>query len=273
MKNSVATFRQSKGNTKLAMLTAYDYSIAKIADESGINGILVGDSLGMVMLGYPDTLSVTMEDMIHHCKAVSRAANNALLVCDMPFMSYQISVTEAVRNAGRLICEGCAQAIKLEGGQEYAAEIAAITRASIPVMGHLGLLPQSVQAMGGYKVQGKTKAAAKKLLEDAKAVEDAGAFSLVLEGIPSQLARKITEKVSIPVIGIGAGADCDGQILVWQDMAGLNRGKLAKFVRKFANVGDDLEKAFKDYDHAVKTGAFPGKEHSYNMDEKELEGL
>jgi len=232
MKNTVVTFREAKlKNEKLTMLTAYDYSTSQAVDNSGINGILVGDSLGMVMLGYEDTLSVTMEDMIHHTKAVARGAKNSLVVADMPFMSYQTSVYDAVVNAGRLIKEGRAQAVKLEGGVEVAEHIDAIVKASIPVMGHIGLTPQSVNAFGGFKVQGKSEEAAKKLIEDALAVEKSGAFALVMEGVPSKLAAMVTEKLSIPTIGIGAGDKCDGQILVYQDMLGMFSDFTPKFVK------------------------------------------
>ena len=219
MKNTVFTFREQKAKgEKISMLTAYDYSTAKLMDEAGINGILVGDSLGMVVLGYEDTLPVTMEDMIHHTAAVCRGAKNTLVVGDMPFMSYQVSVEEAVYNAGRLMKEGRCQAVKLEGAASVCPQIRAITNASIPVMAHIGLTPQSINALGGFKVQGKSEEAAKKLLEDAKAVEEAGAFAVVLECVPAKLAELISKSISIPTIGIGAGAGCDGQILVYQDM-------------------------------------------------------
>ena len=222
MKNTVATFRKAKADgKKLSMLTAYDYSMASLIDDAGINGILVGDSLGNVILGYEDTLSVTMEDMIHHGAAVARGAKNALVVIDMPFMSYQTSVYEAVTNAGRLMKEGRGNAVKLEGGVEVVPQIQAIVQTGIPVMAHLGLTPQSVNAFGGFKVQGKDETAAQRILDAAKAVEEAGAFAVVLECVPSALAQKITESISIPTIGIGAGAGCDGQILVYQDMLGM----------------------------------------------------
>ena len=238
MKNTVSTFREQKAKgEKISMLTAYDYSTAKLMDEAGINGILVGDSLGMVMLGYEDTLPVTMEDMIHHTAAVCRGAKNTLVVGDMPFMSYQVSVEEAVYNAGRLMKEGRCQAVKLEGGASVCPQIRAITNASIPVMAHIGLTPQSINAFGGFKVQGKSEEAAKKLLEDAKAVEEAGAFAVVLECVPAKLAELISKSISIPTIGIGAGAGCDGQILVYQDMLGLFSDFTPKFVKKYANVG------------------------------------
>lgn len=274
MKNTVVTFREAKLNKeKLTMLTAYDYSTAQAVDNSGINGILVGDSLGMVMLGYEDTLSVTMEDMIHHTKAVARGAKNSLVVADMPFMSYQTSVYDAVFNAGRLIKEGRAQAVKLEGGVEVADHIEAIVKASIPVMGHIGLTPQSVNAFGGFKVQGKSEEAAKKLIEDALAVERAGAFAVVMEGVPSKLAAIVTEKLSIPTIGIGAGDKCDGQILVYQDMLGMFNDFTPKFVKKYENLGDRMRNAFATYIEEVKNGSFPSEEHGFKIDEEVIEKL
>lgn len=274
MKNTVVTFREAKvKNEKLTMLTAYDYSTAQAVDNSGINGILVGDSLGMVMLGYEDTLSVTMEDMIHHTKAVARGAKNSLVVADMPFMSYQTSVYDAVVNAGRLIKEGRAQSVKLEGGVEVADHIEAIVKASIPVMGHIGLTPQSVNAFGGFKVQGKSEEAAKKLIEDALAVEKAGAFAIVMEGVPSKLAAMVTEKLSIPTIGIGAGDKCDGQILVYQDMLGMFSDFTPKFVKKYENLGDRMRNAFSTYIDEVKNGSFPSEEHGFKIDEEVIEKL
>lgn len=274
MKNTVVTFREAKLNKeKLTMLTAYDYSTAQAVDNSGINGILVGDSLGMVMLGYEDTLSVTMEDMIHHTKAVARGAKNSLVVADMPFMSYQTSVYDAVFNAGRLIKEGRAQAVKLEGGVEVADNIEVIVKASIPVMGHIGLTPQSVNAFGGFKVQGKSEEAAKKLIEDALAVERAGAFAVVMEGVPSKLAAIVTEKLSIPTIGIGAGDKCDGQILVYQDMLGMFNDFTPKFVKKYENLGDRMRNAFATYIEEVKNGSFPSEEHGFKIDEEVIEKL
>ncbi|MCC3866825.1 3-methyl-2-oxobutanoate hydroxymethyltransferase [Terrisporobacter mayombei] len=274
MKNTVVTFREAKlKNEKVTMLTAYDYSTAQAVDNSGINGILIGDSLGMVMLGYEDTLSVTMEDMIHHTKAVARGAKNSLVVADMPFMSYQTSVYDAVVNAGRLIKEGRAQAVKLEGGVEVADHIEAIVKASIPVMGHIGLTPQSVNAFGGFKVQGKSAEAAKKLIEDALAVEKAGAFAVVMEGVPSKLAAMVTEKLSIPTIGIGAGDKCDGQILVYQDMLGMFSDFTPKFVKKYENLGDRMRNAFASYIDEVKNGSFPSEEHGFKIDEDVIEKL
>lgn len=274
MKNTVLTFKQAKENgEKLTMLTAYDYSTAKLIDESGINSILVGDSLGNVILGYEDTISVTMEDMIHHSSAVARGAKNALVICDMPFMSYQTSVYDAVVNAGRLMKEGRAGAVKLEGGIEVCPQIKAIVDAGIPVCAHLGLTPQSINAFGGFKVQGKTAAAAKKLLEDAKAVEEAGAFAVVLECVPSALAELVTKKVSIPTIGIGAGNVCDGQVLVYQDMLGMFSDFTPKFVKRFADIGSVMKEAFKAYDAEVKAGSFPSSEHTYAIDDEVIEKL
>ncbi len=274
MKNTVLTFKKAKEEgTKISMLTAYDYSTASLIDQAGINGILVGDSLGNVMLGYEDTVSVTMEDMIHHGAAVARGAKNAMVVIDMPFMSYQTSVYDAVVNAGRLMKEGRANAVKLEGGVEVKEQIKAIVAAGIPVMAHIGLTPQSINAFGGHRVQGKTEAAAKKLLEDAKAVEEAGAFSVVIEGVPAALAKIVTEKLSIPTIGIGAGKDCDGQILVYQDMLGMYSDFTPKFVKKFANIGDVMKEAFKSYIEEVNAGTFPAKEHCYTIDEDIIEKL
>lgn len=274
MKNTVVTFREAKQKgEKLTMLTAYDYSTAKLMDEAGVNSILVGDSLGNVMLGYEDTLSVTMEDMIHHGAAVARGAKNALVVIDMPFMSYQTSVYDAVVNAGRLMKEGRANAVKLEGGKEICPQIQAIVEAGIPVVAHLGLTPQSINAFGGFKVQGKSEAAAKKLLEDARAVEEAGAFAVVLEAVPSRLAELVTKEVRIPTIGIGAGNVCDGQVLVYQDMLGMFSDFTPKFVKKFANVGEVMTAAFKTYCEEVQSGAFPGKENEYTISDDILEKL
>lgn len=274
MKNTAVTFRQAKEkNEKLTMLTAYDYSTAKIIDEAEINGILVGDSLGMVCLGYEDTLSVTMEDMIHHTKAVSRGVKNTLVVADMPFMSYQTSVYDAVVNAGRLIKEGRAHVVKLEGGVEVCDKIEAIVKASIPVMAHIGLTPQSVNTFGGFKVQGKDEEAAKKLIEAALAVEKAGAFAVVLECVPAKLAEIITKKLSIPTIGIGAGCNCDGQILVYQDMLGMYSDFTPKFVKKYENLSEKMNIAFKRYIEEVKDGVFPSEEHSFKINDKVIEKL
>ena len=274
MKNTVVTFRQmeEKGE-KISMLTAYDYSTAKLMDEAGVNSILVGDSLGNVILGYEDTISVTMEDMIHHGAAVARGAKNALVIIDMPFMSYQTSVYDAVVNAGRLMKEGRAGAVKLEGGAEVVPQIRAITAAGIPVCAHLGLTPQSINAFGGFKVQGKTEAAAKKLLADAEAVQEAGAFAVVLEGIPRKLADLITEKLVIPTIGIGAGNGCDGQVLVYQDMLGMFSDFTPKFVKCYAKLGEVMKDAFARYREEIQSGAFPAEEHEYKMDDDIIEKL
>lgn len=274
MKNTAATFAAAKAKgEKLSMLTAYDYSTAKLEDESGINGILVGDSLGNVVLGYEDTVSVTMEDMIHHGAAVARGAKNALVVVDMPFMSYEVTVEEAVRNAGRLMKEGRAGAVKLEGGVRVAEQIRAIVKAGIPVMGHIGLTPQSINVFGGFKVQGKSEEAARALLADAKAVEEAGAFAVVIEAVPAALAQMITDTVSIPTIGIGAGAGCDGQILVYQDMLGMFSDFTPKFVKRYANVGEIMREAFANYAAEVASGAFPTEEHTYKIKDDVLEKL
>lgn len=274
MKNTVLTFAQAKKEgTKISMLTAYDYSTAKLINDAGINSILVGDSLGNVMLGYVDTVSVTMEDMIHHTAAVSRGAKNALVVADMPFMSYQTSVYDAVVNAGRLMKEGRANAVKLEGGKEVCPQIKAIVDAGIPVCAHIGLTPQSINALGGNRVQGKTAEAAEKLLADAFAVQEAGAFAVVIEAVPEKLARLITEKLDIVTIGIGAGNGCDGQVLVYQDMLGMFSDFTPKFVKRYANIGEMMTAAFKHYDEEVKSTAFPSEEHTYKIDEEIIEKL
>lgn len=274
MKNTAITFRDAKAKgEKITMLTAYDYSMAKIIDSSGINGILVGDSVGMVCLGYEDTISVTMEDMIHHTKAVARGTENALVVADMPFMSYQTSVYDAVFNAGRLMKEGRTQCVKLEGGVDMCDRIEAITKASIPVMAHIGLTPQSVNSLGGFKVQGKSEKAAKELVEAAKAVEKAGAFSVVLECVPAKLSEIISNEISIPTIGIGAGAGCDGQILVYQDMLGMFSDFTPKFVKKYADLGATMTEAFKAYIEDVSKGVFPALEHGFKISEEVISKL
>ena len=274
MKNTVTTFQQMKEKgEKISMLTAYDYSTAKLVDEAGVNSILVGDSLGNVMLGYEDTIAVTVEDMIHHGKAVAKGAKNALVVVDMPFLSYQTSVYDAVVNAGRIMKETHCGAVKLEGGAVVCPQIKAIVDASIPVCAHLGLTPQSINAFGGFKVQGKTVEAAQKLIDDAKAVEEAGAFAVVLECVPEKKKKLVSESVSIPTIGIGAGNGCDGQVLVYADMLAMFSDFCPKFVRKFANVGEIMSQAFKDYDAAVKDGSFPSEEHTYKIDEEVIEKL
>ena len=274
MKNTVTTFQQSKEQgKKISMLTAYDYSTAKLMDESGINAILVGDSLGNVILGYEDTISVTVEDMIHHGRAVARGAKNAMVVIDMPFMSYQTSVYDAVVNAGRLMKEGRANAVKLEGGTEVCEQIKAITNAGIPVMAHLGLTPQAINALGGYRVQGKSADDAQRLLDDAKAVERAGAFAVVLECVPAKLAELISKALTIPTIGIGAGAGCDGQVLVYQDMLGMYSDFTPKFVKKYADLGSIMKEAFKNYIDDLDNGSFPQQEHTYKIDDDIIEKL
>ena len=274
MKKTVLTFAKAKENgEKLTMLTAYDYSTAKLIDGAGIDAILVGDSLGNVMLGYEDTLSVTVDDMIHHGAAVARGAKEALVVIDMPFMSYQTSVYDAVVNAGRLMKEGRAQAVKLEGGVEVAPQIKAIVDAGIPVMAHIGLTPQSINAFGGFKVQGKSEAQAKKLIEDALAVQEAGAFSVTLECVPDKLATLVTKKLYIPTIGIGAGAGCDGQVLVYADMLGMFSDFTPKFVKRFAETGQVMTEAFKAYIEEVKAGTYPEAKHTYAIDDDVIEKL
>ncbi len=246
-----------------AMLTAYDYLSARILDEAGIPILLVGDSLGMVMLGYTTTLPVTLDEMLHHAKAVARGARQALLVGDMPFMSYQASVEDAIRSAGRFVQEGGMHAVKLEGGGRVVEITRRLTEIGIPVMGHLGLTPQFVHQMGGFKVQGKTDRQAARILADAKALEEAGAFSLVLEGVPSKLAAEVTHALRIPTIGIGAGPATDGQVLVFHDMLGLTTGKAPKFVKRYANLAEEISRATAAYIEDVRTGKFPGPEHEY----------
>ncbi len=268
MKTTVADFAKMKARgEKISMVTAYDYSTAKLVDAAGINSILVGDSLGNVMLGYPDTVSVTMEDMIHHSSAVMRGVTDALVICDMPFMSYQASVYDAVINAGRLLKEGRANAVKLEGGKDFCEHIKAIVKASIPVCGHIGMTPQSVNAFGGFKVRGKTLDEAQRLVSDAIALEEAGVFAIVLECVPKALAEYISSIISVPTIGIGAGDGCDGQVLVYHDMLSIYSDFSPKFVKKYADIGNTVIEALKNYDNEVKSGAFPANEHSYTIDE------
>ena len=274
MKNTVSTIlKQKQSGDRITMLTAYDYTTAKIMDECGVNAILVGDSLGMVMLGYENTLPVTMEDMIHHTAAVSRGAANAFIVADMPFMSYQADIREAVANAGRLVKEGGANAVKLEGGAEVCRQIRAIVNASIPVVAHLGLTPQSVNAFGGFKVQGKSLDKARKLIDDALEIQDAGACAVVLEGIPAKLADIITKKLFIPTIGIGAGKGCDGQVLVYQDMLGLTAGHTPKFVKRFADAGSVMRQGIADYITETRNGSFPAEEHTYAIEDDVINEL
>ncbi|KAF0154131.1 MAG: 3-methyl-2-oxobutanoate hydroxymethyltransferase [Syntrophaceae bacterium] len=248
---------------KITMLTAYDYGMAAILDESDIDIILVGDSLGMVVLGYDSTLPVTMEDMLHHTQAVARGAHKAMIVADMPFLSYQVSPEAALANAGRFLKEADAQAVKLEGGQEHAEIVHKMTYAGIPVMAHLGLTPQSIHQLGGYKVQGKKEDAAEKMIQDAIILEEAGAFSVVLECVPEKLATEITVALKIPTIGIGAGVYCDGQVLVVNDMLGLYDRMTPKFVKKYVNLNLEIRNAVKRYIQDVKTSAFPDAEHSF----------
>ena len=273
-KVTTLTFRQKKERGEpITMLTAYDYPTALAMDKAGIDSILVGDSLAMVVLGYENTLPVSMEEMLHHARAVSRGAKNALLIGDMPFMSYQVSAEEAVRNAGRFLQQGGMDAVKLEGGRERVEAVRTISGAGIPVMGHLGLTPQSVHQLGGFRVQGKTASAAMRLLEDAQILEDAGCFSLVLESVPARLAETISKRISIPTIGIGAGAGCDGQVLVTHDLLGLFDRFTPKFVKKYANFHAEMNRAFAEYIDDVETKRFPAGEHTVEMTDEEWEAF
>jgi 3-methyl-2-oxobutanoate hydroxymethyltransferase len=263
---TVPAIRAMKRVQRVGMLTAYDYPSAKIADAAGTDILLVGDSLGMVVLGYPDTLSVTMDDMLHHTRAVARGAQHALIVGDMPYLSYHVSIEESVRNAGEFIRAG-AQAVKIEGGKAQRIKtVEAIRDAEIPVMGHIGLTPQSVNVVGGFKLQGKNADDAKRLVDEALALDRAGCFSIVLECVPSELAALITERVSVPTIGIGAGPACDGQVLVFHDLLGLYDGLSPKFVRRYANVGDEMQTAIGKFLDDIRTGRFPdGATESFHM--------
>lgn len=273
-KVTVSTFLQMKEKKeKITMLTAYDYSMAKCLDAAGVDSILVGDSLGMTMLGYENTLSVTLDDMIHHCKAVCRGTSQAMVVCDMPFMTYHVSPEKTVENAGRIIKETGAQAVKIEGGEVVSAHIKALINAQIPVMGHLGLTPQSVNMFGGFKVQGKEEAQAKKLIEDAKLLEAIGCFAVVLECIPAPLATLVSEAIAIPTIGIGAGNGCDGQVLVIQDMLGLYNDFVPKFVKPYAQLNLSVSEAVKNYCEEVKSGAFPEEKHTFKIEASLIEKL
>jgi 3-methyl-2-oxobutanoate hydroxymethyltransferase len=249
---------------RFAVLTAYDYLSAQTLDQAGIPVLLVGDSLGMVMLGYPTTLPVTLDDMLHHAKAVARGSRQALLVGDMPFMSYHASMEQAITSAGRFLQEGGMHAVKLEGGGRIIEVTRRLTALGIPVMGHLGLTPQFVHQMGGFKVQGKDEAKAARIIADAKDLEEAGAFSIVLEGIPNELGARVTRSLRIPTIGIGAGPATDGQVLVLHDMLGLTSGKAPKFVKRYANLADEIAKAAQQFSQEVGNGTFPGPEHSYS---------
>ena len=259
-----------RAGKKITMLTAYDYPMALLEDRAGIDIILVGDSVGMVVLGYENTIPVTMDEMIHHTKAVSRGARSALIIGDMPFMSYNSSEREAISNAGRFMKEGGADAVKLEGGTSVTEVVRAIVKAGIPVMGHIGLTPQTISMLGGFKVQGKDAKAAQKIIDDAMILEEAGAFSVLLEAIPAPIARRITERLTVPTIGIGAGVHCDGQVLVVHDMLGFFDRFTPKFVKKYANLNDSILKAFESYREDVLKGAFPSDQHSFHIDEKEL---
>ena len=273
MKTTIFDLLSRKGQQPVSMLTAYDYNTARIMDEAGIDMILVGDSLGNVMLGYENTLAVTVDDMIHHGKAVCRGAKQAFVVIDMPFMSYQTSVEDAVRNAGRIMKETNCQAVKLEGGVEYADRIKAIVQAGIPVVAHIGLTPQSFNALGGYKVQGKSLEQAKKLLKDAKAVEEAGAFAITLECVPAPLAKLVTEQSHALTIGIGAGNGCDGQVLVYQDMLGYTGGFVPKFVKQYADLHSVLLEAFKQYKKECGDRSFPEQSQSYGVSDEVMQEL
>ena len=274
MKRSVTTLQKQKADKiPISMLTAYDYTTATLIESAGIDAVLVGDSLGMTMLGLPDTLAVTTEDMIHHTRAVSRGLHDTFLIADMPFMSYQVSSEEAVRNAGRLVKEGFAQAVKLEGGAKVADQIKAVVNADIPVCAHIGLTPQSINAFGGFKVQGKSEAAAQQLIEDAKIVQEAGAFMVVLECVPAKLAQIITNTVDIPTIGIGAGSGCDGQVLVYQDMLAMFSGLKPKFVKHYAKIGEEMIAAFRAYDEEVKAKTFPSDEHIFAISDEIIKKL
>ncbi len=273
-KFTIKSFQKAKEEKRqISMLTAYDYSMAKILDSAGVDALLVGDSLGMVVQGNESTISVTLEDMIYHAKAVTRAAKRALVIVDMPFMTYHTSANEAVRNAGRLMKEGGAHAIKLEGGVEFADTVRQIVRAQIPVMGHLGMTPQSLHMFGGFKVQGKSLEQAQKIIDDAKALEEAGVFAITLECVPEGLTKIITEAISIPTIGIGAGKHCDGQVLVSNDMLGMFSDFVPKFVKKYAHLSTDIEKVVKTYIEEISKGNFPQKEHTFTIDKEVLDNL
>lgn len=273
MKTTVDFLKMKKAGEKIAMITAYDYPSAKLAEQSDVDLILVGDSLGNVVLGYDTTVPVTLDDMIHHTKAVKRGAPNTFIVTDMPFMTYHLSIDETLKNGAKLVQEGGAHAVKVEGSGDVLKKIQALVQAGIPVMAHLGLLPQSVGVLGGYKVQGKKKEEALQLIEDAIMCEQMGAFALVLECIPYQLTKEIAKKLTIPVIGIGAGPDADGQVLVYHDLIGYGVDRLPKFVKPFANVQEDIRQGISRYVKEVKEQTFPETKHSFTMKEEELKGL
>lgn len=265
--------RMKKDGQKIVMLTAYDYPSARLAEGAGVDVVLVGDSLGMVVLGYDSTVPVTMADMIHHTRAARRGARDTFLITDMPFLTYQVSPAQALENAGRLVQEGGCEAVKVEGGEEIAPQVRALVRAGIPVCAHIGLTPQSATALSGYKVQGRTAEAARKLLHDALALEEAGAFMIVLECIPVQVAEMIGKRLSIPTIGIGAGAACDGQVLVFHDTLGLFERFVPKFVKQFDTLAVKARDALGSYAAEVRSGAFPGPEHTFSMQEEELQRI
>lgn len=273
-KITIPVIKDKKDNQQpITMLTAYDYPSAQIVDKAGVDIILVGDSLGMTVMGYPTTISVTMDDMIHHCKMVARGTKNAFLIGDMPFMSYQSSRPDAIRNAGRFLKEGGMEAVKLEGGEVAADLVSAIVNSGISVMGHIGLTPQSVTQFGGYRVQGKSAESAKQLISDALSLQEAGCFSIVLEAIPASVAEIITSTLSIPTIGIGAGKKCDGQVLVYHDLLGLNPEFTPKFVKQYANLNKSITDAVKQYCRDVRQREFPTEKHSFKMNSKELQKL
>lgn len=273
MKTTKDFLKMKREKEKIVMLTAYDYPSAKLAEQCGVDILLVGDSLGMVVLGFESTVQVTMDDMVHHTKAVKRGAKNTFIVSDMPFCSYHASKEETIKNAARLIQEGGAHAVKLEGADEVLSSIRLLTRAGIPVVAHLGLTPQSVGVLGGYKVQGKNLEEAKKLIEDAKKCEEMGAFMLVLECVPASLSALIAEELTIPVIGIGAGKDVDGQVLVYHDLIGYGVDRVAKFVKQYTKVDNDIQQSITQYLKDVKEGAFPEVKHTYSMKEETLQSL
>ena len=260
---TISKIRAMKGKQKVVSLTAYDYSTARLLDEAGIQLILVGDSLGMTMLGYDTTLPVTVDEMLHHTAAVVRGVKDAMVVTDMPFMSYQLSPEQALENAARFVKEAGADAVKIEGGALRCATIEKLESNGIPVLGHIGLTPQSVRSMGGFKVQGRLEKDAERLIEDSKAIEEAGVFAIVIEGVPADLAEKISAAVSVPTIGIGAGAGCDGQILVVHDILGLYGDFTPKFVKQYVNLGEQMKQVFETYKKEVEDGVFPGPEHMY----------
>jgi 3-methyl-2-oxobutanoate hydroxymethyltransferase len=273
-KVTTATYqRKKRDGQSITLLTAYDYPTAVAIERAGLDSILVGDSLGMVVLGYENTLPVTMNDMIHHCKAVARGAQTPLLIGDMPFMSYQISIEEAVRNAGRFLQEGGMDAVKLEGGRDREEAVRAIVGAGIPVMGHLGLTPQSVHQLGGFRAQGKTASAAKNLVDEALLLQEAGCFSLVLESIPSRLGALVSQKLDIPTIGIGAGPECDGQVLVTHDLLGLFDRFTPRFVKQYTQLHTIIGEALREFRQEVEAGAFPTEDHSFSMTDDEWKAL